>query len=69
MPHPRPSLVIMALLAPTSLSPSRLASFKAENFRPHPSRLWDYCAYKAHCPAFGGDPALTGREPVPAGAG
>lgn len=37
-----------------------------EDFRPHPSKLCDYCAYKAYCPAFGGDPALVGREPVPA---
>lgn len=28
-----------------------------EDFRPHPSRLCDYCAFKEYCPAFGGDPA------------
>ena len=39
-----------------------------EDFRPHPSRLCDYCAYKEYCPAFGGDPALVHREPVSAGA-
>jgi putative RecB family exonuclease len=30
-----------------------------EDFRPKPSRLCDYCAYKAHCPAFGGNPATA----------
>ena len=40
-----------------------------EDFRPHPSRLCDFCAYKAYCPAWGGDPAEAGqtREPVAAG--
>jgi putative RecB family exonuclease len=28
----------------------------ADSFRPQPSRLCDYCAFKAWCPAFGGDP-------------
>jgi putative RecB family exonuclease len=28
-----------------------------DDFRPKPSRLCDYCAFKAYCPAFGGDPA------------
>ena len=27
----------------------------AEDFRPKPSRLCDWCAFKAYCPAFGGD--------------
>ncbi len=27
-----------------------------DDFRPKPSRLCDYCSYKAWCPAFGGDP-------------
>jgi len=27
-----------------------------DDFRPHPSRLCDFCAFKAYCPAFGGDP-------------
>lgn len=31
-----------------------------EDFRPKPSRLCDYCAFKAYCPAFGGDPRLAG---------
>lgn len=26
-----------------------------EDFRPNPSRLCDWCAFKAYCPAFGGD--------------
>jgi putative RecB family exonuclease len=28
-----------------------------DDFRPRPSRLCDYCAFQAYCPAFGGDPA------------
>jgi putative RecB family exonuclease len=28
-----------------------------DDFRPKPSRLCDWCAFKAFCPAFGGDPA------------
>jgi putative RecB family exonuclease len=27
-----------------------------DDFRPNPSRLCDFCAFKAYCPAFGGDP-------------
>jgi putative RecB family exonuclease len=45
-----------------------------EDFRPRPSRLCDYCAYRAYCPAFGGDPDAAREpaidpapEPVPAG--
>jgi len=30
-----------------------------EDFRPHPSRLCDWCSYQAYCPAFGGDPSLA----------
>jgi putative RecB family exonuclease len=30
-----------------------------EDFRPNPGRLCDWCAFKAHCPAFGGDPATA----------
>lgn len=44
-----------------------------DDFRPNPSRLCDYCAFKSYCPAFGGDPALAATatveataEPVPA---
>jgi putative RecB family exonuclease len=35
-----------------------------EDFRPQTSRLCDYCAFKAYCPAFGGDPeaALAARD-------
>jgi putative RecB family exonuclease len=32
-----------------------------EDFRPNPSRLCDYCAFHAYCPAVGGDPALVPR--------
>lgn len=28
------------------------------DFRPRPSRLCDWCAHQAHCPAFGGSPPL-----------
>lgn len=35
-----------------------------EDFRPNPGPLCNYCAYKAYCPAFGGDPTAAGR-PVP----
>jgi putative RecB family exonuclease len=27
-----------------------------DDFRPHPGRLCDFCAFKAYCPSFGGDP-------------
>ncbi|MEX0663752.1 MAG: PD-(D/E)XK nuclease family protein [Acidimicrobiia bacterium] len=27
-----------------------------DDFRPSPSKLCDWCAFKAYCPAFGGDP-------------
>jgi putative RecB family exonuclease len=27
-----------------------------DDFRPHPSRLCDFCSFKAYCPAYGGDP-------------
>jgi putative RecB family exonuclease len=32
-----------------------------DDFRPRTSRLCDYCAYQAYCPAFGGDPAEATR--------
>ncbi len=35
-----------------------------EDFRPKPSRLCDWCSYKAWCPAFGGDPAQAPRRSV-----
>ena len=37
-----------------------------DDFRPHPSRLCDWCSFRDYCPAFGGDPARA-RELVPAG--
>ena len=27
-----------------------------DDFRPHPSRLCEFCSFKAYCPSFGGDP-------------
>ena len=30
-----------------------------EDFRPNPSRLCDWCSFKAYCPSFGGDIALA----------
>ncbi len=30
-----------------------------DDFRPNPSRLCDWCAFKAYCPSFGGDIALA----------
>lgn len=36
-----------------------------EDFRPQPSRLCDWCAFQAYCPAFGGDPALAPSSPRP----
>ncbi len=30
-----------------------------EDFRPNPSRLCDWCGFKAYCPSFGGDVALA----------
>jgi putative RecB family exonuclease len=35
-----------------------------EDFRPKPSRLCDWCSYKAWCPAFGGDPAMAPKREV-----
>jgi putative RecB family exonuclease len=34
-----------------------------DDFRPRPSRLCDWCAFREYCPAWGGDPA-TARELV-----
>jgi putative RecB family exonuclease len=42
-----------------------------EDFRPRPSRLCDFCAYKSYCPAWGGDLSLVqeqARIPVAASA-
>jgi putative RecB family exonuclease len=30
-----------------------------DDFRPKPGKLCDWCAFKQHCPAFGGDPAAV----------
>ncbi len=30
-----------------------------DDFRPHPGPLCDWCAFQAHCPAFGGDPSAA----------
>jgi putative RecB family exonuclease len=35
-----------------------------EDFRPNPSRLCDWCGFKAYCPAFGGDIALADAHRV-----
>ena len=32
---------------------------EGEDFRPNPTRLCDWCDYKAYCPSFGGDIALA----------
>ncbi len=36
-----------------------------DDFRPSPSRLCPSCAFRAHCPAFGGDPAHARPAPGP----
>jgi putative RecB family exonuclease len=41
---------------------------EAEDFRPKPSGLCGWCAFKALCPAFGGDPARAASWPLPADA-
>jgi putative RecB family exonuclease len=33
-----------------------------DDFRPRPSRLCDYCAFRAYCPTFGGDPDRARAE-------
>ena len=35
-----------------------------DDFRPKPSRLCEYCAFRAYCPAFGGDIAEGARVAV-----
>jgi putative RecB family exonuclease len=45
-----------------------------DDFRPNPSRLCDFCAFRAYCPAVGGDPGLVRGPPTlpleaPAAAG
>ena len=39
-----------------------------EDFRPRTSRLCEWCAFQAYCPAFGGDPARA-QEVLAASAG
>lgn len=39
-----------------------------DDFRPHPGPLCDWCAFRAHCPVFGGNPAGA-PERVPAAVG
>ena len=39
------------------------------DFRPRPSRLCDYCAFKQYCPAFGGDPTSVGEALATPAAG
>ncbi len=36
----------------------------ADDFRPHPGPLCDWCAFQAHCPAYGGDPAPLPYAPT-----
>ncbi|HLX88631.1 MAG TPA: PD-(D/E)XK nuclease family protein [Acidimicrobiales bacterium] len=38
---------------------------EAEDFRPKPSALCNWCAFKPLCPAQGGDPALAASWPLP----
>ncbi|HET9731536.1 MAG TPA: PD-(D/E)XK nuclease family protein [Acidimicrobiales bacterium] len=35
---------------------------QTEDFRPRPSGLCDWCAFRAYCPAFGGDPRAARAE-------
>lgn len=42
------------------------ASFDRGEFRANPSRLCDWCAHQALCPAFGGTPPPLPERPVPA---
>ncbi|MGK2949223.1 MAG: RecB family exonuclease [Acidimicrobiales bacterium] len=37
-----------------------------DDFRPNPSRLCDWCSFKAYCPSFGGDIALADAHRVAA---
>lgn len=39
---------------------------ETEDFRPKVGKLCDWCAYKAYCPAFGGDLGAIPRPPVAA---
>jgi putative RecB family exonuclease len=35
---------------------------ETDDFRPRPSRLCDWCAFQAWCPAFGGDPSRAAAD-------
>jgi putative RecB family exonuclease len=39
-----------------------------DDFRPRPSRLCEYCAFRMYCPSFGGDPNEAARVAVVARA-
>lgn len=39
-----------------------LRACEHEDFRPHPSGLCEYCAFRPYCPAFGGDPSLAAAD-------
>ena len=41
---------------------------EAEDFRPKPSALCGWCAFKPLCPAYGGDPALAASWTLPVAA-
>ena len=43
-------------------------SIAAKEFRPHPSRLCDWCDHKSRCPAFGGTPPAFPEHAVAASA-
>jgi putative RecB family exonuclease len=40
----------------------------AEDFRPRPSKLCDWCAFQAYCPAFGGDPDAAKTDAARSGS-
>jgi putative RecB family exonuclease len=40
-----------------------------DDFRPKPGPLCDFCAFKAYCPAWGGDPALAAEAAASIAAG
>lgn len=39
-----------------------------DDFRPKPSKLCDWCAFQAYCPAFGGSPADVRATEAPVGS-
>jgi putative RecB family exonuclease len=40
----------------TALWSAIAGACSTDDFRPRPSRLCDFCAFRTYCPAFGGDP-------------